>query len=335
MPATSSGPGEPKPLWIVVVMPIRDDWVAAAALIRQIDKTISAGDRDIRLEIVLVDDGSLEMCNPAGFQFPFRAVRQIRVVRLRRNLGHQRAIAIGLAHVQQTIARDAVIVMDSDGEDTAEGMLGLIDAYLKLGARQAVFAARSRRVESRLFRLFYQVYKLLHLALTGLGVKVGNFSILPWAYLDTLVVLGETWNHYAAAVFRSKLLFTTTPIPRGYRLAGESQMNFVSLVAHGLSAISVFSDVMGVRLLIASLTGVLLAGAGIAVVAGIRLFSNLAIPGWATYAAGTLAIILIQCLTIAVSFTFFMLSSRTNTGFIPLRDHALFIATTSEIYRNE
>jgi hypothetical protein len=48
-----------------------------------------------------------------------------------------------------------------------------------------------------------------------------------------------------------------------------------------------------------------------------------------------MAIILIQCLTIAASFTFFMLSSRTNMGFIPLRDHALFIASVSEIYRRE
>lgn len=112
-------------------------------------------------------------------------------------------------------------------------------------------------------------------------------------------------------------------------------MNFVSLVAHGLSAISVFADVAGVRLLIASLTGCLLAGAGIVLVTAIRLFTGLAIPGWATYAAGTLAIILIQCLTIAASFTFFMLSSRTSMGFIPLRDHTLFIAAASEIYRSE
>lgn len=329
------GRRESKPLRVVVLMPLRDDWVASAQLIRQIDKTTLEGDREIRLDVVLVDDCSLEMCKSTAFQFPFRAVQEIRVVRLRRNLGHQRAIAIGLAHVQQTAARDAVIVMDADGEDTAEGMLRLIDAYLELGATQAVFAERSRRAESRLFRLFYQLYKTLHRALTGLGVKVGNFSILPWGYLDTLVVLAETWNHYAAAVFRSKLPFTTTPIPRGYRIAGESRMSFVSLIAHGLSAISVFADVVGVRLLIASLTGFVLAGMGIALVTGIRLFTSLAIPGWATYAAGTMAIILIQCLTIAASFTFFMLSSRTNMGFIPLRDHALFIASVSEIYRRE
>jgi hypothetical protein len=331
----SSAPGEisPRALRIAVVMPVRDDWVAAAALIRQIDETISKDHRGTALDVVLVDDCSLKICDPAEFQFPFHAVQQIRIVRLRRNLGHQRAIAIGLAHVRETAVCDAVIVMDADGEDTAEGMLRLIDEYARLGATQAVLAERSRRAESRMFRLFYKLYKILHVALTGIRVKVGNFSMIPWDYLDTLAVMPETWNHYAAAVFRSKLPFTTTPISRGHRIAGESRMSFVSLVAHGLSAISVFADVVGVRLLIVSLTGCVLAGVGIALVAGIRLFTSLAIPGWATYAAGALAIILIQCFTIAASFTFFMLSSRTNMGFVPLRDHALFISTVSEIYR--
>ena len=112
-------------------------------------------------------------------------------------------------------------------------------------------------------------------------------------------------------------------------------MNFVALVSHGLSAISVFGDIVGVRLLIASLTGSVLAAMGIAAVAMIRLFTDRAIPGWATYATGTLAIIAIQMITIATSFTFFMLSNRTNLGFVPLRDCALFMEESVVIYPHE
>jgi hypothetical protein len=64
----------------------------------------------------------------------------------------------------------------------------------------------------------------------------------------------------------------------------------------------------------------------------IRLFTDRAIPGWATYAAGTLAIIAIQMVTIATSFTFFVLSNRTNLGFLPLRDYALFVEEAEDIY---
>jgi hypothetical protein len=40
----------------------------------------------------------------------------------------------------------------------------------------------------------------------------------------------------------------------GKRYAGRSKMNFVSLVTHGLGAISVYSDVVMVRLMLLTLT---------------------------------------------------------------------------------
>jgi hypothetical protein len=67
----------------------------------------------------------------------------------------------------------------------------------------------------------------------------------------------------------------------------------------------------------------------------IRLFTNQAIPGWATYATGILAIILVQFITIASSFTFFILSARTNLGFVPMRDYTLFVGEVANIYQHE
>jgi hypothetical protein len=112
-------------------------------------------------------------------------------------------------------------------------------------------------------------------------------------------------------------------------------MNFVSLTAHGMSAISVFGDVVGVRLLIASMIGSLMAVFGILAVAAIRTFTDRAIPGWATYATGVLAIILIQLITMATSFTLTMLSNRINLSFVPLRDYELFVGEPQDIYSNE
>jgi glycosyltransferase involved in cell wall biosynthesis len=318
------------PLRVTVLMPLRDDWASAAELIRRIDRAISPD--AFSVEIILVDDGSVQMYNRDKFQFTYSAVKAIRILRLRRNLGHQRAIAVGLVHVQQAAICDAVIVMDADGEDTADGVAQLLHTFSDIKGVSAIFAERSRRSESFVFRSFYRLYKILHLSLTGISVRVGNFSIMPARHLDTLVVLSELWNHYAAAVFRSNLPFTMIPIPRGTRIAGTSRMNFVALVSHGLSAISVFGDIAGVRLLIGSLAGSLLAGLGMVLAVMIRLFTNRAIPGWATYATGTLAIIMIQLITIATSFTFFMLFNRTNLGFVPLRDCSLFVEDAIDIF---
>jgi hypothetical protein len=164
---------------------------------------------------------------------------------------------------------------------------------------------------------------------------VGNFSIVPASYLDTFVAMPELWNHYAATIFRSRLPFTMRPIARGTRIAGQSKMNFVALVSHGLSAIAVFGDVVGVRFLIISLTGALLGGLGIIGVLVIRFCTNLAIPGWATYAIGTLLVIMIQLITIAATFAFVMLANRTNLGFVPLRDSSIFLEKVVKIYPHE
>ena len=324
---------EPRPLRLSVLMPLRDDWASAAELIRRLDQAISS--HACTMQIILVDDGSVQRCDRNDFQVAFSVVRGIQTLRLRRNLGHQRAIAIGLVHVQQATACDAVVVMDADGEDTPEGVAQLLRAYSDIHGSKAIFAERSRRSESLVFRSLYHLYRYLHRALTGISVRAGNFSILPFQYLNTLVVMSELWNHYTAAVFRSNLPFTMIPIPRGTRIAGTSKMNFVALVSHGLSAISVFADIVAVRILIASLGGSLLAGLGMVLVAMVRIFTNRAIPGWATTATGMLAIIMVQLITIAAGFTFFLLSNRTNLGFVPLRDYSWFVEEAVDIYSHE
>lgn len=321
------------PLDVIVLMPLRDDWASVAELIRRLDEAISS--LPCTFSVLLIDDGSVQPCNPADFQSNYVSLRTIQTLRLRRNLGHQRAIAIGLTYIKQTLGCDAILVMDADGEDTPSGALELVRSFSANGGTKAIFAERSRRVESFVFRTFYWLYRSLHRVLTGIRVRVGNFSILPSSYLSTIVTLSELWNHYAAAVFRSGLQFTTIPIPRGHRIAGKSKMNFVALVTHGLSAISVFGDIVGVRLLIGSLVGSLLASVGILVVISIRLFTSRAIPGWASYATGMLAIILVQLITIAASFTFFILSSRANLGFMPERDYKFFVEEVVDIFRHE
>lgn len=318
------------PLRVVFLIPLRDDWASAAELIRRLDQALSL--EPYLVDILLVDDGSIQDFRSADFPSRFAAIRSIRVLRLRRNLGHQRAIAIGLAHIEKAIACDAILVMDGDGEDTPEGVLQLLHAF---SGKAAIFARRSRRTESLAFRLFYQMYKLLHWLLTGVKVQVGNFSILPSSYLRPLVVTSELWNHYAAAVRRSGLPFTAIPIPRGQRIAGTSKMNFVALTAHGMSAISVFGDVVGVRLLVASLFGSLLVAAGIVAAIAIRVFTHRAIPAWTMYSIGALAIILIQFITVASSFIFAFLANRINLGFVPLRDYELFVDGFQDIYRKD
>lgn len=306
-----------------VLMPIYDDWESATVLLARLHAALRG--EVARVEYLLVNDGST-LPPPSAVALPQGPAWRCDVLTLRRNLGHQRAIAVGLCHLHGSRELDGVVVMDGDGEDTPAGVVTLLRRFAEHGGARTVFAERRRRTESLTFRVFYWLYRVLHRALTGRGVRVGNFSVVPRAHLDCLVAVAEMWNHFAASVYRARLSVDAVPIDRGHRIAGASRMNFTSLLAHGLSAISVFSDVVGMRLLIASGALMVLAALGILTAAGVRVFTSLAIPGWATSVAGILLVVILQALLLSVAFAFIVLQSRNQHGFLPIRDHAHFVS---------
>jgi hypothetical protein len=75
--------------------------------------------------------------------------------------------------------------------------------------------------------------------------------------------------------------------------------------------VSVYVDVVFIRILIAAAA---ISGASLlamAVVVVIRFMTDLAIPGWATIAAGDVAIVLFQTIVLVVATTLMMLSNRS------------------------
>jgi hypothetical protein len=199
-------------------------------------------------------------------------------------------------------------------------------------AGEIVFAARTRRSESLAFKAFYHLYRLLHYLLTGVPVRVGNFSVVPASALRRLVAVSELWNHYAAAVHKARFPIALIPTQRSRRLEGPSRMNLVALVVHGLSAMAVFGDRIGVRLLIVVCVAMGTAAGALILVIGIRLFTTLAIPGWATYATGLLIVMLIQMLLIVLVFAFVILAARDTASIIPSRDYVYIAGAIQRVY---
>src|SRR5205085_5906391 len=134
------------------------------------------------------------------------------------------------------------------------------------------------------------------------------------------------WNNLAGSVIRSRLPYMTVPTERGVRYEGQSSMKLPSLIIHGLSALSVQTDVIFVRMLLAALFIALPAGLGILAVIAIRFGTNLAIPGWATTAVGTLLIVLLQSLVVFVSASLALLAGRSARPMIPICDSHVFVA---------
>lgn len=308
---------------MLVLIPIYNDWAAVALLIQKLDQVLT--DARLNADVLLVDDGST-MAPPVRWPTDrWQAIGRVDVLSLRRNVGHQRAIAIALAFVDQKRAPDTLVVMDGDGEDAPEDVPRLLECLRQSSDAPVVFAERTRRSESRTFRMFYALYRWVHLLLTGIPVRVGNFSVIPFAQLRRLVVVSELWNHYAAAVFKARLPRASVPTTRAARLAGTSRMNFVDLVTHGLSALSVHSELIGVRLFVVAATLVALMAAGVMGVLAIGVFTPVPMPSWTSTAVGLLLIVLFQVVAFAALFAFLVLHARSQPTFIPLRDYEYFI----------
>ena len=310
----------PQPV-VAIVVPVLDDWESFNRLLAELDQ-VAAG-LPHPLAVVAVDDGSLAP-PPALAAGAVRHLAGVELVRRRCNLGHQRAIAIGLAECARTERFSHVVVMDADGEDRpADVAVLLAAATARPGA--IVVAPRARRSEGLVFRAGYRGYKCAFHALTGRTIDFGNFLVLPLTAVRRLVAMPECWNHLAATVVKSRLPLARCPTPRGTRFAGRSTMDLVSLVVHGFSAFSVFIETAITRLLLFFGCTSLLAVAAAVVAVVLRFGTELAIPGWATNVFGLSLVMFLQSLTLATVVLFSVLSTRSTVPFIVARRGEEFV----------
>ncbi len=315
---------------LVIILPNFNDWESLSLLLPELDRALADAGR--KASVLVADDASTEAMPPDWPGRNFTALESVEILHLRCNLGHQRAIALGLYQITEFTQADVVAIMDGDGEDRPQDLPALLAELEKTGDREIVFAARTKRMESLQFRLSYRAYRQVHRLLTGVEVRVGNFSVVPRSALTRLMAVPDLWNHYAAAVYRARLPRRLLPLPRGKRLAGTSKMNFVSLLIHGLTAMSVFSDQVSARLLTAAAGFAALSGGLIVVVVGVRLFTDLGIPGWATYTVGVLLGLVLQSLTFAILFSFLIASRRSSMSFVLQRDAPYFLLGKTTVF---
>ena len=108
----------------------------------------------------------------------FTKIENIYCTRLVRNLGHQRAIAIGLVYLATHYDYHQVIVIDADGEDCPADVAKMI-AMSADYPDNVIVAQRERRSEGWVFALFYRLYKATFRSLTGKLIDFGNFCLIP------------------------------------------------------------------------------------------------------------------------------------------------------------
>lgn len=292
-------------IWIIA--PSYHDVPAFKIVRKQVIATLGEVDglSDCHLRFVLVDDS-------AGLDKQVDSLAELddtRVVHLPFNLGHQRALVFALRTLADEMApEDVVVTLDADGEDRPEDLPKLLQPVLESSPEEHVvaLASRTQRQESLGFKLGYLGFRLVFRLLTGTVVRTGNYiayrasvaqKILQHPYFDLC---------YSSSFISLDGPRAFIPCPRGTRVDGQSRMNRTRLGIHAIRMLMPFLDRIAIRVLTTFAALFCLSLISMTAIVLVKLFTDEAIPGWATYSAlGVLVVSLVSAGNFVLLFATF------------------------------
>jgi glycosyltransferase involved in cell wall biosynthesis len=203
---------------------------------------------------------------------------RMRGLKLSRNRGHQNALLAGLL----SAPGDIVISADADLQDDLEVMRDMVEAH-KGGADVALGVRRDRSTDTAFKRLTAHAY---YRFLRVMGVEIvhnhADYRLLSRRAVEALREHGESNLFLRALVVQLGFKTAIVSYDRANRAAGESKYPLRRMISLALGGVTAFSTVplryiTVLGFLVSLLSFVLSAWA-----LGIAMFSDRAIPGWAS-----------------------------------------------------
>ena len=227
---------------IKILVPIYNDWQSASKLLDEIDNNIF--DLDHEISVIIVNDASTH--DRQEEQKDFNNIQSIKILNMKINQGHARCIATGLKYIFEKEDFDYVIPMDGDGEDRPEEIKEFIN-QIDNSNNCPIVGERVKRSEKLIFKICYQLHKLITLTFTGKSIKFGNYTCLPKSTVEKMTKEKATWNSFSGSLRKIENNLKTIPSSRGTRYFGPSKMSFFNLIKHSLSIMSVFRKTFLIR----------------------------------------------------------------------------------------
>lgn len=278
---------------ISVVVPTLNEADILPELLRRLTAVLVK--MDTSYEILIVDDGSTDD-SPDILTKAARENPGIRVIRLSRNFGQQIAATAGIDRARGNV----VVLMDGDLQDPPELIPDLLERWR--AGYQVVYAVKARRQESwfkrALFSGFYRV--ITRIAHVEMPVGAGTFSAFDRRVADVLRASPERHRYLAGLRAWAGFKQTGVVFDREARAAGKPRQSYVRLFRLALDGIFAFSDV---PLRISSWLGLTVSvfAVGMAmIIVGLKIFTDEAIPGWASNMTTISFLGGIQLLTIGI-----------------------------------
>ena len=231
---------------IKILIPVYNDWQSVFKLLDEIDHNISEIDHEI--SVTIVNDASNHDRDNENRNY--QNIHSVKILNMRINQGHARCIATGLKYIFNKEDFDYVIPMDGDGEDRPEEIREFINKINNSNDNaidNAIVGQRVKRSEGLIFKICYQIHKLITLTFTGKSIKFGNFTCLPKTIVEKMINEKATWNSFSGSLTKIENDMLSIPSIRGSRYFGPSKMSFFNLLKHSLSIISVFRKTVLIR----------------------------------------------------------------------------------------
>lgn len=282
------------PLTLSVVVPMFNEEAAIPALVARLRPVLDR--HAVGYEVVAVDDGSVDRTAQVLLE-EGRRWRQLRVVRLRRNSGHQAALTAGL-HLARG---EWVVSIDADLQDPPETIVDMLRVARERGV-DVVYGVRSdRRTDTVFKRRTADLYYRLMRRLVGADVPAhaGDFRLLSREVVDVLRGMPERAPVYRLLVPSLGFASAEVHYVREQRVAGRTKYPLRRMVALAWDSAASFS---AAPLRIATWLGALaFLGCLALMVLGLVVYANGAvIPGWTSLFLAVLLLSGVQLLCLGL-----------------------------------
>lgn len=218
---------------VAILSPVYNEYETINFFLEELLQVKTILEKNYDIHIYLIDDGS----NDGTFNRDFLNFKkhQVRVVKLKKNIGHQSALFAGL---QVAKTHDYIVVLDSDLQDPPKNILDVVD--LLSGGLDLVMTQRINRYDPIIKKFFaFLYYRYLKIIFQkNIVLDSGDF----WGV--TKQVAQEILEHnYRQNIYFRGLLpnlrqnFGLVKITRNQRLLGSSKYGLLSMIKLGYTGI--------------------------------------------------------------------------------------------------
>ncbi len=246
-------------------------------LLSLVDRLIESSKIDNNSEIYFIDDGSKDNTWSIIEELASK-YNMVKGIKLSRNRGHQNAVLSGLF----TAKGDALISIDADLQDDVEVIEQMVDEYQN--GNEIVYGVRKERKTDTVFKraTAESFYKIMYMMGVDIIFNHADYRLLSRKVIEHLKDYKEVNLFLRAMVPLIGFRSTSVYYDRAERFAGESKYPLKKMLSFAWDGITSFS-VMPLRII--TTMGFLLFFASLIMsiwVLSIKLFTDAAIPGWAS-----------------------------------------------------